>query len=187
MAGCEARHFFSDYFDFFEKSLLYSISFLYICKSIKNSNIMKIAKLTILGVLTLVLFVSCSPSVTSNLVRGADLSKYKYVVWPMETTGDQGLGYALFDAYSFMTETRLKVISEDDQIYYPRSETLISHCHVSQNVRESLVSIDFKDAVTGLPILYVKGSYGMGSSLSEDMEGALRGLKRELLKYFPSE
>lgn len=56
---------------------------------------MKIAKLTILGVLTLVLFVSCSPSVTSNLVRGADLSKYKYVVWPMETTGDQGLGYVL--------------------------------------------------------------------------------------------
>jgi hypothetical protein len=38
MAGCEARHFFSDYFDFFEKSLFYSISFLYFCTILIESN-----------------------------------------------------------------------------------------------------------------------------------------------------
>ncbi len=145
-----------------------------------------IQKLFLFG-FTLVLFVSCSPTVTSNLVRDADLSKYKYVVWPMETNGSSELGYVLFEAYSAMKETRLKVISEDDQRYYLRSETLLSHCHASQNGRESLVSVDFKDATTGLPILYVKGSYGMGSSQSEDMRGAIRGLRKGLLKYFPRE
>lgn len=133
------------------------------------------------------LFVSCAPSVTSNLISGADLSKYNYVLWPSESKGDRELDYVMFEAYSVMKETRLEVISESQLAYYPLRETLISHCHVSQNARESVITIDFKDGVTDLPILYVKGSFGMGWGMSDDMRGALSALRKRMLKLFPKE
>lgn len=136
---------------------------------------------------SLLFLVSCSPSVTSNLISGVDLSKYNYVLWPSDTKGDRELDYVMFEAYSVMKETRLEVISESQLGYYPLRETLISHCHVSQNARESVITIDFKDGVTDLPVLYVKGSFGMGWGMSDDMRGALSGLRKRMLKLFPKE
>lgn len=133
------------------------------------------------------LIISCTPSVSSNLISGIDLSKYNYVLWPSDTKGDRELDYVMFEAYSIMKETRLEVISESQIGHYPLRETLISHCHVSQNARKSEVTIDFKDGLTDLPVLYVKGSFGMGWGLSDDMRGALSGLKKRLLILFPRE
>ena len=145
------------------------------------------AKHMLLLVASLLLLVSCAPSVTSNLISGVDLSKYNYVLWPSDTKGDRELDYVMFEAYGVMKETRLEVISESQLGYYPLQETLISHCHVSQNARESVITIDFKDGATDLPVLYVKGSFGMGWGMSDDMRGALSGLRKRILKLFPKE
>lgn len=148
---------------------------------------MKTIKLYLFFFCAVLLLHSCSPSATYNIASGVDLSKYKYVVWPTEINGDRDLDYVMFEAYNAMCETRLKVISEDHLKYYPLRETLISHCHASQNSRQSLVSIDFKDGLTDLPVLYVKGTFGMGWSVNEDMKGALKALRKNLLKAFPVE
>lgn len=144
-------------------------------------------KYLLLCIASVLLFVSCAPSVTSNLISGADLSKYNYVLWPSNTKGDRELDYVMFEAYNVMKETRLEVISESQLAYYPLRETLISHCHVSQNARKSEITIDFKDGVTDLPVLYVKGSFGMGWGMSEDMRGALSALRKRMLILFPKE
>lgn len=133
------------------------------------------------------LFASCAPSVSSNLISGIDLSQYKYVLWPSEIKGDRNLEYVMFEAYNVLKETRLEVISESQLAYYPLRETLISHCHVSQDSRESVIMIDFKDGFSDLPVLYVKGSFGMGWGMSDDMRGALSGLRKRILKLFPKE
>ena len=138
-----------------------------------------------LFVVALLLFVSCMPSVTSNLISGVDLSKYNYVLWPSDIEGNRKLDYVMFEAYNVMKETRLEVISESQLGHYPLQETLISHCHVSQSTRESVITIDFKDGATDLPVLYVKGSFGMGWGMNEDMRGALSGLRERMLELFP--
>jgi hypothetical protein len=141
----------------------------------------------LLCIASVLLFVSCAPSVTSNLISGADLSKYNYVLWPSNTKGDQELDYVMFEAYNVLKETRLEVISESQLAYYPLRETLISNCHVSQDLRKSVITIDFKDGVTNLPVLYVKGSFGMGWGMSDDMRGALSALRKRMLVLFPKE
>jgi hypothetical protein len=141
----------------------------------------------LLYIASVLLFVSCAPSVTSNLISGADLSKYNYVLWPSNTKGDQELDYVMFEAYNILKETRLEVISESQLAYYPLQETLISICHVSQDLRKSVITIDFKDGVTNLPVLYVKGSFGMGWGMSDDMRGALSALRKRMLVLFPKE
>ena len=61
----------------------------------------------LLLVASLLLLVSCAPSVTSNLISGVDLSKYNYVLWPSDTKGDRELDYVMFEAYGVMKETDL--------------------------------------------------------------------------------
>lgn len=113
------------------------------------------------------------------------MSKYNYVLWPSDKNGDLKLDCVLLEAYSIMKETRLEVISELQLGHYPLRETLISLCYVSQNARESVVTIDFMDGLTNLPVLYVKSSFAMGWGMSDGMRGALSGLRKCLLKLFP--
>ena len=148
---------------------------------------MRLFRFYIFLLLSVSFLYSCAPSATSNLISGEDLSQYQYVVWPSDITGDRELDYVMFEAYNALKNTRLEVISERQLTYSPLSETLIAHCHVSQNTSKSVVTIDFKNALTNLPVLYVKGSFGMGWGMTDDMKGAINSLKKRLLKLFPKE
>ena len=135
----------------------------------------------------LLLFVSCSPTVTSKLMNDVDLSKYNFVLWPSDIKGDRNLDYAMFELYSILQETRLVVISESQLGYYPLQETLITHCNITQSRSVSIVSIDFKDGASDLPILYLRGSFSLGWSESNNTKVALSGLRNKMLKLFSKE
>ena len=133
------------------------------------------------------LLISCAPSVFSNFSDSKGLEKYEYVVWPSEITGSRKLDYVMVEVCGALKATRLVVVSENQIGNLPLNKTLLAHCHVSQSSIESIVSIDFKDFGNDLPVLYVKGSFGMGWGKKDDMNGALKSLKKKLLQLFPKQ
>lgn len=129
---------------------------------------------------------SCSSSANLVLSNGIDISKYKYVCFGNEQTGDRSLDDVMMIVHNEITNTKLQPISmsyaPDDYL----GHTLTPNIHVTSETRsggQTYITITFYDLLTDQSVAVIKGS-GMGFTIEHDQELALGAIRKKLQSAF---
>jgi len=147
---------------------------------------MKLAKL-IIPIIIISLITSCSSSkiVLSNNVN---IDKYKYVVFGNKSSGDRELDDVMMAVQNQIAETNLIVLSSSDasKILKYSGSILTPNIHVTSEKWDgghTYITVSFYDYDNSQCVAVVKGS-GIGMSISQDQNIALRAIKKKLNKLF---
>lgn len=144
-----------------------------------------------IGLLSLIavviMFQSCSTSKTV-ISRGADLSKYSYVVFGKETTGDRELDDIMLTVQNEIADTKLQVIPEREifAILSHGGFVLTPNIHVSSEKWDgghTYITITFYDYETNQSVAVLKSS-GIGLTISHDQDIALGAIRKKLKNVF---
>ena len=129
---------------------------------------------------------ACSTS-KSTVSYGIDLSKYSYVVFGTELTGDRGLDDIVLAVQNKIAETRLKVVSEQDGLAkIALGESVLSpNIHVSTDnwTGLTLITVTFYDFETNNMVAVVK-SEGARLIISKGQSMALDAISKKLENVF---
>lgn len=130
--------------------------------------------------------VSCSSSAKLVVSNGANISKYKYVSFGKEQTGDRELDDVMLLVQNEIASTKLKPISltyaPDDYLGY----TLTPHINVKSEKWDgghTYITITFYDLYTDQSVAVIKSS-GIGLSISQDQKLALGAIRKKLQAVF---
>lgn len=129
--------------------------------------------------------VSCA---SSNVVvsKGIDISKYKYVQYGTEQTGDGELGDIVMMVQNEISDTRLKVISSYEIPEDAYGHTLSPNIHVTTekwNGGHTYITVTFYDLYTHQSVAVIKSS-GIGLTVPDDQRIALNAIKKKLQETF---
>lgn len=128
---------------------------------------------------------STSKAVVSHNI---DLSKYSYVVFGKETSGDRELDDIIMTVQNEIAATKLAVVSAQDGL----AKIAIGEFVLSPNIHVSTekwdgghtyITITFYDYDTRQSVVILKSS-GIGLSISQDQNIALRAIRNKLKKVF---
>ncbi len=129
---------------------------------------------------------SCSSSAKLVVSNGADVSKYKYVNFGKEQTGDRELDDVMLLVQNEIANTKLQPISlmyaPNDYLGY----TLTPHINIKSEKWDggrTYITIAFYDLYTNQCIAVVKSS-GIGLSISQDQKLALGAIQKKLQSVF---
>lgn len=129
---------------------------------------------------------SCSSSANLVVSNGANISKYKYVSFGKEQTGDRELDDVMMLVQNEISNTRLQPISlayaPDDYLGY----TLTPNIHVTSEKWDgghTYITITFYDLLTDQSVAVIKSS-GIGLSISQDQKLALGAVRKKLQTVF---
>lgn len=150
---------------------------------------MKILNLSIFIFITIILQ-SCA---TSKAIQsyGADLSKYSYVVFGKENSGDRELDDIIMMVQNEIAQTKLIVISSQTANYKIASgeHVLTPNIHVSSEKWDgghTYITITFYDYNTDQSIVVVKSS-GIGLTVAHDQYIAISAIRNKLQQIFGEE
>ena len=147
-----------------------------------------------MGTLKLLVFIAimitlqaCSTS-RSVISHGVDLSKYSYVVFGTESSGDRELDDIIMAGQNEIAETNLTVLSVSNtlKIFESSDSILTPNIHVTSEKWDgghTYITITFYDYDTGQSIAVLKSS-GIGLSISQDQNIALRTIRKNLKNVF---
>ena len=147
-----------------------------------------------MGTLKLLVFIAimitlqaCSTS-RSVISHGVDLSKYSYVVFGTESSGDRELDDIIMAVQNEIANTKLEVISEQNGLEkIALGEFVLSpNIHVSTEKWDgghTYITITFYDYNTNQSIVVLKSS-GIGLTISQDQNIALGAIRKKLKKVF---
>ena len=129
---------------------------------------------------------SCSSSAKLVVSNGANISKYKYVSFGKEQTGDRELDDVMLLVQNEIANTKLQPISlayaPDDYL----GSTLTPHINVKSEKWDgghTYITITFYDLYTDQTVAVVKSS-GIGLSISQDQKLALGAIRKKLQTIF---
>ena len=145
---------------------------------------MKNFYLLVFLVLQFILFNSCSSS-NAVVSHGSDLSKYKYVVFGRESTGDRELDDMIMLIQNEIAN-RLQVISAQKGLELLNLGELILSPNINVKSEKwdgghTYITINFHDYGTSQSIAVIKGS-GIGLTISHDQKIALNAIRKKLDK-----
>lgn len=127
---------------------------------------------------------------TSNAVisHSIDLSKYSYVIFGKESTGDRELDDIIMTVQNEIANTKLQVISEENGLAKIAlgESVLTPSIHVSTEKWDgghTYITITFYDYDTNQSVIVLKSS-GIGVTISHDQKIALSAIRKELKKMF---
>ena len=151
----------------------------YMKKQMKYNFLKQIMPITMLATLA----ISC---VSSKVVlsNGADIGKYKYVVFGSEVSGDRNLDDVVMSVQNLIAETGLRVLPESDksEIIEHFDSILTPYIHISSGDKTH-ITVTFYDYKDNQRIAIVKSS-GMGMTVSNDHNIALNAMKKKLNNLF---
>lgn len=129
---------------------------------------------------------SCSSSANLVVFNGVSLSKYKYVSFGKEQTGDRELDDVMMLVQNEIANTKLQSISltyaPDDYL----GHTLSPNIHVTSEKWDgghTYITITFYDLLTDQSVAVIKSS-GIGLSISQDQKLALTAIRKKLQSVF---
>lgn len=129
---------------------------------------------------------SCSSSAKVVVSNSANLSKYKYVSFGKEQSGDRQLDDVMMLVQNEIANTKLQPISityaPDDYLGY----TLTPHINVKSEKWDgghTYITITFYDLLTDQSVAVIKSS-GIGLSISQDQKLALGAIRKKLQTVF---
>ena len=131
-----------------------------------------------------ILFNSCSSS-NAVVSHGSDLSKYKYVVFGKESTGDRELDDMIMLIQNEIAN-RLQVISAQKGLELLNLGELILSPNINVKSEKwdgghTYITINFHDYDTSQSIAVIKSS-GIGLTISHDQKIALNAIRKKLDK-----
>lgn len=135
----------------------------------------------------LILLASCS---TGKIVlsNNADISKYKYVIFGNESSGDRELDDIVMAVQNQITETSLKVLLTSDVSSIRMTDSILTpNIHITSEKWDgghTYITVTFYDYSNNQCIAVVKSS-GIGVTVSHDQNIALGAIKKKLDKLFP--
>ena len=147
-----------------------------------------------MGTLKLLVFIAimitlqaCSTS-RSVISHGVDLSKYSYVVFGTESSGDRELDDIIMAVQNQIAETNLKVLSTSNvsKVLECSDSILTPNIHVTSEKWDgghTYITVTFYDYNNNQRIAVVKSS-GIGMTVSHDQNIALGAIRKELDKLF---
>lgn len=140
-------------------------------------------------IVVLLMMVSCATSKTV-LLNNVNISKYKYVVFGTEISGDRELDDVSMEVQNYIASTDLIVLSSYNSIDKVECLDCIltPHIHVTTEKWDgghTYITVTFYDYVGGQRIAVVKSS-GIGLTVIHDQNIALDAIKEELDKLFKS-
>lgn len=147
----------------------------------KHFNLLLLLQIFFLGIA----LSSCSSNaiVVSN---GANISKYKYVVFGKEQNGDRELDDIVMLVQNEITNTKLLPISisyaPDDYL----GHTLSPNIHVTSEKWDgghTYITITFYDLQANQSVAVIKSS-GIGLTVSHDQKLALKAIRKKLQSVF---
>lgn len=144
-----------------------------------------IATVLVLLAVFSMMMTSCSSS--SNVIsNGADISKYKYVSFGKEISGDRELDDVVLLVQNEIANTKLQPIS----LAYPPMDylgyTLTPNINVKSELWDggySYITISFYDLYTDQCVAVIKGG-GIGLTISHDQKMALKAIRKKLQSVF---
>ena len=148
----------------------------------------KLFKLFLICIITIfaVSMTSCSSSAKLVVSTNANLSKYKYVSFGKDTSGDRELDDIMILVQNEIANTKLQPISltyaPDDYI----GCTLTPHINIKSEKWDgghTYITITFYDLQTDQIVAVVKSS-GIGMSISQDQKLALSAIRKKLQNTF---
>lgn len=133
--------------------------------------------------------VGCGTMNKATISNYVNLSNYNYVtITNIMSYGNSpilmDLSVRLYDALS---TTRLHVIGDreiDKLSYDEKKQLLLVHYAATQDVNESIVSINFVDYLSGRPVASFRGAFGMGMTSEQDMDIAIKNAIEQMKQYF---
>lgn len=130
-------------------------------------------------------FLSCSTS-KSVISFNTDLSKYSYIIFGNELTGDKELDDIVLKVQNEIANTRLKVIPEQDILILTAlgKNILSPTIHVITEKWDgghTYITITFYDYNTKQRVAVIKSS-GIGLTISQDQKIAINAIRKELKK-----
>ena len=145
---------------------------------------MKNFYLLVFLVLQFILFNSCSSS-NAVVSHGSDLSKYKYVVFGRESTGDRELDDMIMLIQNEIAN-RLQVISAQKGLELLNLGELILSPNINVKSEKwdgghTYITINFHDYGTSQSIAVIESS-GIGLTISHDQKIALNAIRKKLDK-----
>ena len=145
---------------------------------------MKNFYLLVFLVLQFILFNSCSSS-NAVVSHGSDLSKYKYVVFGKESTGDRELDDMIMLIQNEIAN-RLQVISAQKGLELLNLGELILSPNINVKSEKwdgghTYITINFHDYASSQSIAVIKSS-GIGLTISHDQKIALNAIRKKLDK-----
>lgn len=134
-----------------------------------------------------VLFLSsCSSSAKLVVANGADISKYKYVAFSNDITGDHELNDIMLLVQNEIANTQLQPISinyaPDKYLEYTLTP-IINVKSEKWDGGHTYITITFYDLQTDQSVAVVKSS-GIGMSISQDQKLALGAIRKKLQSIF---
>mgnify|MGYP001083602590 CR=1 FL=1 len=139
------------------------------------------------AIVVVIILQACSTS-KAVISHGIDLSKYSYVVFGKESTGDRELDDIVMAVQNEIAATKLTVVSAQEGFAKVAlgESVLTPNIHVSTekwNGGHTYITITFYDYDTGQSIAVLKSS-GIGLSISQDQNIALRTIRKNLKNVF---
>lgn len=138
---------------------------------------------SLIAVVTILQACSTSKAVVSH---GIDLTKYSYVVFGKESTGDRELDDIVMAVQNEIADTKLRVISEQDGLTkIALGEFVLSpNIHVTTEKWDgghTYITITFYDYNTNQSVVVLK-SRGIFLTISHDQNIALGAIRKKLKK-----
>ncbi len=134
-----------------------------------------------------ILMTSCA-SGKIVLSNDADISKYKYVIFGTETSGNRELDDMVMSVQNIIAGTNLTVLSASNtlRIYECSDSILTPNIHITSEKWDgghTYITVTFYDYNTNQRVAVVKSS-GIGMTVGHDQSIALRAIKKKINKLF---
>ena len=122
------------------------------------------------------------------LSNNANISKYKYVIFGKETSGDRELDDVVMSVQNQIAETNLTVLSPSNTLKILEcSDSILSpNIHVTSEKWDgghTYITVTFYDYNTNQSVAVIKSS-GIGMTVSHDQNIALSAIRKKLNKLF---
>ena len=144
---------------------------------------MKLIKQIIPIAIIITLMTSCASS-RIVLSSNADVSKYKYVIFGSESSGDRELDDIIMAVQNQIAETNLKVLSTSNisKVLECSDSILTPNIHVTSEKWDgghTYITVTFYDYNNNQRIAVVKSS-GIGMTVNHDQNIALNAIKKNI-------
>lgn len=144
--------------------------------------------LNLLAIIAITVVIQACATSKAVVSHSIDLSKYSYVVFGNESSGDRELDDIIMAVQNEIAATKLTVVSAQDGLAkVALGESVLSpNIHVSTEKWDgghTYITITFYDYDTNQSIIILKSS-GIGLSISQDQNIALRAIRKKLKKVF---
>lgn len=149
---------------------------------------MKAINLFVVFTIAVISFTSCATSKSVASYNANNISKYSYVVFGNNSSGDRELDDVIMMVQNEIAQTRLQVLSSREGVskIEEGKHVLSPNIHVTTEKWDgghTYITITFYDYDTNQSVMVLKSS-GIGLTISHDQNIAIKAIRKELIKVF---